>query len=101
MWVQLIKVRLKPGADLSAVAEVLKQAEQPDSGLERELFLRDQDDVDTAYVLAVFESEERAREREQDPRRAEGQQAIKDVMAQVLAAPPEFANLTVVEDWVP
>jgi hypothetical protein len=101
MWAQLIKVRLQAGADLSALVDVLKAAEQPDSGLVRELFLRDQKDPDSAYIVAVFESEEKAREREQDPRRAEGQEAIRELMAKVLAAPPEFTDLTVLADWVP
>ena len=80
MWAQLIKVQLKPGSDLSALADVLKAAEQPGSGLVRELFMHDENDLDSAYILAVFESEEKAREREQDPRRAEGQQAIQELM---------------------
>jgi quinol monooxygenase YgiN len=95
MWAQLIKVQLAPGSDLSALADVLKAAEQPGSGLLRELFMRDQNDPDSAYILAVFESQDKAREREQDPRRAEGQQAIQELMAKVLAAPPEFTDLTV------
>ena len=81
MWAQLIKVQLRPGSDLAALANVLKAAEQPGSGLLRELFMRDQHDPGSAYILAVFESEEKAREREQDPRRAEGQQAIQEMMA--------------------
>jgi hypothetical protein len=101
MWAQLIKVQLTPGSDLSALTDVLKAAEQPGSGLLRELFMLDQNDPNSAYVLAVFESQEKAREREQDPRRAEGQQAIQELMAKVLTAPPEFTDLTVTEDWVP
>jgi hypothetical protein len=101
MWAQLIKVQLTPGSDLSDLAHVLKAAEQPGSGLLREVFMRDQNDPDSAYILAVFESQEKARERERDPRRAEGQQAIQELMAKVLAVPPEFTDLTVTADWVP
>ena len=101
MWAQLITLRLKPGTDLSTLADVLKAAEQPDSGLVRELFMHPQADADSACILAVFESEEKARERELDPRRADGQRAIRELMADVLAAPPEFTDLTVAEDWVP
>lgn len=101
MWAQLIKAHLKPGTDLSTLADVLKAAEQPESGLLRELFMRDQNDPNSVYILAVFESEEKAREREQDTRRAEGQQTIQEFMAKVLAAPPEFTDLTVNTDWVP
>jgi hypothetical protein len=101
MWAQLIKAKVKPGTDLSALTDVLKAAEQPESGLLREMFMHDQDDPSSVYVLAIFESEEKAREREQDPRRAEGQQAIQEFLGQVLAAPPEFINLTITTDWVP
>jgi len=101
VWAQLIHVRLKPGSDVLGLAEVLKSAEQPDSGLLREFFLHDQADADSVYVLAVFESEEKAREREADPRRAGSQQAIQEWMAQALATPPEFTNLVVAAEWVP
>jgi hypothetical protein len=59
MWAQLIKVRLKPGKDLAVAAAQLRAAEQPGSGLVREMFMRDQKDSGQAYILAVFESEER------------------------------------------
>jgi len=99
MWAQLIKVQLKPGRDLTAAAEQLRAAEQPGSGLLREIFMRDQKDPSQAYILAVFESEEKARAREQDPRRREGLQAMQATMADVLAGPPEFVDLTVDEEW--
>lgn len=41
MWAQLIKVRLKPGKDLAEAATHLRAAEQPGSGLVREMFMRD------------------------------------------------------------
>jgi quinol monooxygenase YgiN len=63
------------------------------------MFLRDQKDPDQAYILAVFESEERARAREQDPRRREGLQAMQATMADILAGPPEFTDLTVADEW--
>ena len=101
MWVQLIKARVKPGTDLSALTDVLKAAEQPGSGLVREMFMHDQSDPSSVYVLAIFENEEMAREREEDPRRAEGRQAIQAFLAHALAAPPEFIALNVTTDWVP
>ena len=101
MWAQLIKAQVKPGTDLSTLADVLKAAEQPDSGLRREMFMHDQNDPDKVYVLAMFESEEKARERERDPRRADGQQAVQAFLGGVLAAPPEFIDMTVDTDWVP
>jgi hypothetical protein len=47
----------------------------------------------------VFESEETARTRERDPRRQEGQQAMQATMADILAGPPEFTDLTVADEW--
>src|SRR3569623_2479201 len=95
MWVQLIKLQLKPDADLIAASDLLKSFEQPGSGLIREIFTRDQKNPNTAYVIALFESEEKAREREADPRRAEGQQELQRLLADSLAAPPEFVDLDV------
>jgi len=99
MWAQLIKVRLKPGKDLAAAAAQLRAAEQPGSGLVREMFMRDQKDPAQAYILAVFESEEKARARERDPRREEGLQTMQATMADILASPPEFTDLTVADEW--
>ena len=101
MWAQLIKVRLQPGAELPAMADLLKKYEQEDSGLLREFFMQEDADPDSAYILAVFESEEKARERELDPRRSEGQQATQELMASALAGPPEFTDLTVIAEWTP
>jgi hypothetical protein len=47
----------------------------------------------------VFESEEKAREREQDPRRQEQLQTVRAMMEDIYAGPPEFVDLTVAEEW--
>jgi len=99
MWAQLIKVRLKPGEDLAVAAEQLQAAEQPGSGLVREICMQDQKDPSQAYILAVFESEEKARAREQDPRRREGLQAMQATMTEILAGPPEFVELIVTGEY--
>jgi hypothetical protein len=99
MWAQLITWRLKPGKDLAGLHEQLRAVEQPGSGLLRTMVMRDQKDSDQFCTLVVFESEERARERERDPRRQEGLQALRAMLADVLAAPPEFTDLSVVEEW--
>jgi hypothetical protein len=101
MWAQLIKVRLQPDAELPAMADLLKEYEQEGSGLVRELFMQETGDPESAYILALFESEEKARTREQDPRRSEGQQATQQLMAKTLAGPPEFTDLTVIAEWIP
>jgi len=50
-------------------------------------------------TLVVFESEERARARERDPRRQEGWQVLRAMLADKLAGPPEFTDLAVAEEW--
>ena len=99
MWAQLIKMRLKPGKDMTEVNAQLRAAEQPGSGLVRSIAMRDQKDPNQAYFLIVFESEEKARAREQDLRRQEGLQAVRATMADTYEGPPEFVDLTVVEEW--
>jgi hypothetical protein len=99
MWAQLIKVRLKPGKDTAEAEELLRAAEQPGSGLVRTLMMHDQTDPSQVYTLVVFESEEQARAREQDPRRQERLQAARAVMADIYDGPPEFTDLTVAGEW--
>lgn len=99
MWAQLIKTRLKPGKDTAALGQQLRAVEQPGSGLVRTLVMHDQKDPGQVYVLVVFESEEKARAREQDPRRQEGLEAVRAVMADVFDGPPQFTDLTVAEEW--
>jgi CheY-like chemotaxis protein len=99
MWAQLIKMPLKPGMDTAELSRQLRAAEQPGSGLVRSLMMHDQKDPSQVYALVVFESEEKAREREQDPRRQERLQAISAMMKDMGAGPREFVDLTVVEEW--
>ena len=100
MWAQLITTRLKPGreADVVRLVEELEAAEQPGSGLLRSTTMIDQKDRSRVFILVVFESEEKARAREQDPRRQEGLQGVRASMAEVFEGPPEFINLQVIED---
>jgi quinol monooxygenase YgiN len=99
MWAQLMRWRLKPGKDTAGLREQLQAVEQPDSGLLRTMIMQDQKDPDQFYTLVVFESEEKARERERDPRRQEGVQALRAMLADILAGPPEFTDMAVVEEW--
>lgn len=103
MWAQLITTRLKAGreGDLALLEEQIQKAEQPDSGLIRSFMLQDQKDPSRAYMLVIFESEERARARETDPRRQEGLQAARKIMAEIFDGAPEFVDLTVVEEFAP
>ena len=103
MWAQLIKVRLKPGreADLSLLVEQLRVTEQPGSGLVRSTAMQDAKDPNSVYMLVVFESEEQARARENDPRRDEGLEAARATMADIFDGPPEFVDLTVFNEITP
>jgi hypothetical protein len=99
MWAQLIRMRVKPGKDTAEMIEMIRAAEQPGSGLVRSIFMHDQADPELLYTLVVFESEEHARAREQDPRRAERLTAARSIMAEIVEGPPEFTDLVVVDEW--
>ena len=99
MWAQLIKMRLKPGNDTAELDKQLRAAEQPGSGLVRTLVMHDQKDPSQVYALVVFESEDKARAREQDPRRQEMLHAARATMADIFDGPPEFTDLTVADEW--
>ena len=100
MWAQLQKVSTNPEreADLLDVFEQLHAIEQADSGLLRTLVMRSQADPTLVYVLVLFDSEEHARAREQDPRRQQGLERIRAAMGDVLEGPPEFFDLNVLRD---
>jgi quinol monooxygenase YgiN len=100
MWARLIKTRLKPGREeeLERLYQQLRATEQPGSGLVRSTAMRDQKDPSLVYMMVVFESEEKARAREQDPRRQEGLQEARATMAEIFEGPPEFVDLIVVEE---
>lgn len=102
MWAQMITTRLQAGHEdgLDTLVAQLKAAEQAGSGLVHSTATRDAADPARVIMFIVFESEERAREREADPRREEGLRAARATMAEIFDGPPEFTDLTVVEDWV-
>ena len=100
MWAQIMMMRLRPGRgdELPMLFEQVRAIEQADSGLLRTTAMRDQNDPERIVFLNVFESEERARERERDPRREEGMQGIRATMADIFDGPPEFIDLTVITE---
>ena len=100
MWIQIIKTRLKPGreAELAELMDQLKAIEQPNSGLVRSTATRDQKDPNTIYLIVTFESEEKARAREQDERRQEGLQTARQLMGEIFDGPPEFIDLDVISE---
>ena len=100
MWAQLITARLKPGKEdgLAKLIGELQAAEQPGSGLVRSTAMRDQADPSRVFFMVVFESEEKARAREADPRREEGLGAARATMAEIFDGAPEFVDLTIVDE---
>lgn len=100
MWAQLQRSRSDP-ANESALLDVfdqLKAIEQADSGLLRTLVMRSQSDPAEVFVLVLFESEQKARDREHDPRRQEGLARIRAAIGGLLEGPPEFFDLDVLRD---
>jgi quinol monooxygenase YgiN len=102
MWAQLIIMRVKPGKDddVARLYDLLQAAEQPGSGLVRSTGARDEKDPSRLYNFVVFESEQKARAREQDPRRQEALAGVRALMGEILDAPPEFVDLGVIRDYV-
>lgn len=100
MWIQIIKSRLRPGkeAELASLADQLKALEQPGSGLIRSTTARDQKDPSIIYTIVTFESEEKARARERDPKRQEGLESVRRTMAEIFEGPPEFLDLDVLAE---
>ena len=100
MWAQLITMRFKPGkeAGLTEMIDQLRAAEQPDSGLVRHIAMQDQNEPSRFLMLALFESEEKARARENDPRREEGLKAMRATMMESIDGAPEFTNLNVLSE---
>jgi len=103
MWAQLSTVRVKEGKTdaVAGAMEQLRAFEQPGSGLLRTIVMEDQKDPTRMFVLVMFESEQKARFRESDPRRQDGIRALRTSLADALDAAPEYTDLTVVADLVP
>ena len=102
MWAQLITMTLKPGneGDLPRLYEGLRAAETPGSGLLRTSAGRDQKNPNRIYHLVLFESEEKARARDQDPGRQKALEGVRARMADIFDGPPEFVDLDIIEDEV-
>jgi quinol monooxygenase YgiN len=100
MWAQLITMRFKPGREggLTEMIDQLRAAEQPDSGLLRHMAMQDQNDPSRFLMLALFENEEKARARENDPRREEGLKVMRTTMMESIDGTPEFTNLNVLSE---
>jgi hypothetical protein len=67
----------------------------------RSTAMQDQKDPSRVYMLIVFESEEKARARENDPKREEGLKPARATMAEIFEGGMEFVDLTVVDEVTP
>lgn len=99
MWAQLIEMRLGDGQHPSEMIRLIRAAEQTGSGLVQSYFMRDQADQQRVITLVVFESEQKARQRENDPRRTEQLASARSMMADLFEGPPSFTDLEVVDQW--
>jgi Antibiotic biosynthesis monooxygenase len=101
MWAQLIKMTVNEAQDqdVRVVLDQLRASEKPGSGHVRTFAMRDQKNPNDIYTLVVFESEEKAREREQDESRQADLAPIRELMGSVFSGPPEFTDLTMISDW--
>jgi len=97
MWAQVQRASTNPEREeeLVEVFEQLRAIEQEDSGLLQTLVMRSKADPTETFVVVVFESEEKARAREQDPRRQEPLRRIRAALGDVLNGQPEFFDCDV------
>jgi hypothetical protein len=100
MWAQLIKTGLNPGkeGELDRLHQQFQAAEQPGSGLVWSATMLDQKDPSVIYMMIVCESEEKARERERDPRREPSLAEARATMAEIFEGPVEFIDLNVIAE---
>jgi quinol monooxygenase YgiN len=97
MWAQLIKARFKPGQEDEArriQEEIAERERQSPTGWVRSIRLQNQNDPQEFYSLIFFESEEKARQREQSPE----QQALVQRIWACMDGRPEFVDFNVVEE---
>jgi quinol monooxygenase YgiN len=101
VWAQLIKFTLKPGHDddLPRIFDQLQGAEQNEGGHISTVVLRSDKNPSDIYAVVTFESEEKARAREQDEARQESLKPLREFMAQAFEGPPEFTDATVIGTW--
>jgi hypothetical protein len=99
MWAQLVKFKLADGVTEEKMAEVGRRWEDEvgrgtDSGWQRNVTLQDQNDPTIIYQLVYFESEEKARANEQNPKHL----ALLEELSRLLGSEPEFVDLIPVEE---
>src|SRR5437588_508053 len=93
MWAQIVKIRIKPGS-ADKLDDFNKRWESEvgrgtDSGWIRTSVYRGKSDPDEYYIIAHFESEQKARQNE----RGERHQALMQELAPMMAGEPSYVDL--------
>lgn len=91
MWAQIIKARLKPGAE-EEMDRMMKEFEGANSPIAHSIMLQNQNDQGEYYSIVLFKSEEAARANENTP---EQQDRIRRVQA-LYDGQPEFVDCAVI-----
>jgi hypothetical protein len=101
MWAQFISGRLKAEneADLPTLIERLHAVQRPGSGHVRSAAMRDDNDLRRVFLLVIFESQEKASALENDPQQQEAVRALREAMSEIFDGRPEYAGLTIVDEW--
>jgi hypothetical protein len=99
MWAQLMKFRLADGVTEEKMAETRRRWEDEvgrgtDSGWKRIVVFRDQHDPAMIYQLVYFESEEKARANERNPKHL----AMLEQLNALMGGEPEFVDLIPIEE---
>lgn len=95
MWAQIIKTRMKPGAEeqLKDIRDQVQSRVSGRPGLVHAYWMRSQKDQQEYYTVIVFESEEKAREGERELE----QDPVFERLRSLEAGTPEYVDLDVIE----
>lgn len=98
MWSQLVKLRVKPGSEgqMEGFEERWERevGRGTDSGWVQTQIFKNPSNSNEWYLLATFESEEKARQSENNPKH---QEVVGDIM-DLMESEPEYTDLDPVYD---
>ncbi len=98
MWAQLVKARLRPGVEDQLMSVNQRWEDEvgrgTDSGWLRTLSFRGADDPGQLYMIVFFESEEKARANERNPKHQE----IAGQLSQFAEGQLQFVDLTPIRE---
>jgi heme-degrading monooxygenase HmoA len=96
MWAQIIKARMKPGAE-EEMQKLMKEfeGEGASTPFVRSITLQNQNDLGEYHTVVFFESQEAARSNENTPAQ---QDRVRRIQA-LYEGPPEFLDCNVVNEF--